>query len=261
MLFTIITVVMDEYDELVETFNSIVIQKYSNIEWLVIHGGADVRIPNFLVKSKDLIKIKFISEPDKGIYDAMNKGKAMASGNYIVFLNAGDTLYNKLVISEVYAMVSKNNIYPDIVFGAAKLVFDNGFNLVRYPRDMDTCIWHGLPANHQATYYKNTSIIDPPYDLKYKMCGDYYIVSQFFLNNSNAILMNRILVNFKIGGASYQHPWTLIKEAYSIQRDVLRVSFIKRLVSMIRRTIARLTTIALENNIFLGKIIRKYLFR
>lgn len=261
MLFTIITVVMDEYEELLKTYNSIVVQNYSSIEWVVIHGGKGSKIPEFLKDYNGEIDLKFNSESDDGIYDAMNKGRYLASGDYIVFLNAGDTLYSKLTISEVYSRVIKSNVYPDIVFGAAKLVFDNGFNLIRYPRSMDTYIWHGLPANHQATYYKSTSIINPPYDFKYKMCGDYYIVSQFFLNNSNAVYMNRILVNFKIGGTSYRHPWTLIKEAYSIQRDVLGVSFIKRVFSIVRRVVAILATIILENNIFLGKTIKKYLFR
>jgi len=247
MLFTIVTVVLDEYAELLKTFDSILIQQYDNIEWVVIHGGSDSLIPEFLVESQKHINIKCLSESDEGIYDAMNKGVSIASGMYLVFLNAGDVLHDEFVMEKIFKQVTANNFFPDIVFGAAELLFSNGKKIIRPAKLMDDYIWHGLPANHQATYYKKASIPLPPYDLKYKMCGDYYIVANMYLNKIKALMMNDILVDFSIGGTSYHNPYLLIKEAYMIQARVLNVPFHRRLLSACRRFLATVAVVLIEN--------------
>jgi len=250
MLFTIITVVLDEYKELLETYESIIAQDYKDIEWIVIHGGAGNEIPEFLNHCKSKMNVCFISESDKGIYDAMNKGKGISKGEYVVFLNAGDLLHNNKVISKVFESITGSIDLPDVVFGAAQLVFNSGYSLIRHPKDMNNYIWHGLPANHQATYYKRTSIIDPAYDLKFKMCGDYYIISRMYMKNISGLYLDDVVVDFKIGGASYHNPWLLIKEAYCIQKDVLNISLFVRLRSVLKRSISTFAVILIENGLY-----------
>jgi len=182
----------------------------------------------------------------------MNKGFELSSGDYVVFLNAGDVFHDKDVLDKVFARLKESNYTIDMLFGAAELIFSNNKMILRRPKDIGVYIWHGLPANHQATYYKSSSITLPAYDLKYKMCGDYYIVSKMYLNNSTNAMIDEPLVDFKIGGASYYNPWLLLKEAYMIQKDVLSISLLRRLMSGIRRIMATIVVILIQKGCSMG---------
>lgn len=247
-MFSIVTVVLDEYEELSKTFNSIINQSYNNIEWVVIHGGKNKSIIQFVLKQKDCIEIKYISEQDEGIYDAMNKGVSLSSGDFILFLNAGDILHDESVILNVFNSITKNDSYPDVVFGAAELLFSNGMRIVRKPKDIYSYIWHGLPANHQATYYRNTSIKRMPYDLKYKVCGDYYIIARLFIEKIDVLMIQNVLADFKIGGSSYQNPRLLIKDSYEIQKKILRIPIILRILSAVKRVVVIVSIFIIENS-------------
>ena len=253
MKLSIITVVMDELEELSKTQKSILSQHSDEIEWVVVHGGKDREIVNFVNTSKSQLDVLILSESDKGIYDAMNKGLVLSSGDYVVFLNAGDVFHDENVVDKVFKKLKQADCEIDMLFGAAELVFENGKKILRKPKNINNYIWHGLPANHQATYYKSSSIVLPAYDLKYKMCGDYYIVSMMYLNGATNIVIDEPLVDFKVGGASYHNPWLLVKEAYMIQRDVLSTSMFKRLMSAGKRIAATIAFIFIQNG-FLKKI-------
>jgi len=88
MLFSIITVTYDAVEWLERTIQSVISQSYPNIEYIIIDG-------NSTDGTLDIIK-KYLSEPDGGLYDAMNKGLNLATGDYVWFINAGDTLYSKI---------------------------------------------------------------------------------------------------------------------------------------------------------------------
>jgi len=249
MKLSIVTVVMDEVDDLCKTRDSILKQQCNNVEWVVVHGGVNAEIVKCVEATSHDLDIKIISEPDNGIYDAMNKGLNIASGVYVVFLNAGDVFHDEFVLRKVLDVLKASNCTIDMLFGAAVLTFSNNTRYVRQPKDIEKYLWHGLPANHQATYYKKSSIVMPAYDLKYKMCGDYYIVAKMYLNGAISEVLNESLVDFKIGGVSYYNPWLLIKEAYAIQKNVLSISFSRRIISALKRPFATFVVIIIQNNI------------
>lgn len=237
MKISIVTVVYNDKQGLLKTYESLSSQVFTNYEWVVVDGGSTDGAIEFL-HSINNMSLVWESEPDKGIYDAMNKGIAMSSGEYLVFMNAGDEFYNKYTLDSVISSISKSDSPVDIVFGGAEYCFKNNISLYRPPKEIGKYIWHGLPANHQATYYKKTSIIEPAYDLKYLMCGDYYIVSSMYKSGVHALYINKPIVRFDMGGVSSRRPFLLIKEAYQVQRDVLKISIFFRLVSLFRRSIA-----------------------
>ena len=157
-------------------------------------GGLGDEMTRFLRKRPG--PVHWVSEKDAGIYDAMNKGVAMCHNEYVVFMNAGDTFTNAGVLQDVSDEIMNGPPRPDIIFGAANIMFGNGRIHFRHPRRAETYLWHGLPANHQATYYKREVLPAVPYDLTYKICGDYFLAATLWSSNSLARYLDKPLANF-----------------------------------------------------------------
>ncbi len=245
MLFSIVTVVLNDRSGFLKTMNSVKQQTFKAFEWIVVDGGSSDGTID-LIKSADCVS-DWISEHDSGIYDAMNKGIAKSSGDYLVFLNAGDSFSDEKVLDRVDGLISINN-NVDIVFGGANLIFPGGKSVYREPRNIKRYIWHGVPANHQATYFSKKIIQHNHYDSRYKICGDYYLVAKLYTTGVKAIYLNLPLANFEVGGMSYNTPVKLFWESYLIQRDVLELPLMFRVVSFIKRTIATLGTVILSRS-------------
>src|SRR5207245_2106463 len=94
------------------------------------------------------------TEKDRGIYDAMNKGIGLTRGKYVIFLNAGDIFPTSETLAEVSKVLEELSSEPDLLFGGASLMFAGGTSTYRPPKKMEKYLWHGLPANHQAIYFK-----------------------------------------------------------------------------------------------------------
>lgn len=210
------------------------IQFQIDFEWIVIDGGSHDGTVEFLKGVKGF-PIKWISESDGGIYDAMNKGMDISKGYYILFLNAGDMFSHESVLCYIQERIIHEECEPDMVFGGATLVFPSGKHVYRAPRLMESYIWHGLPANHQATYFRKDFLNDLKYCLDYKICGDYYFVARLFKKGASVSYIDKPLVNFSVGGASYVNLTRLFCEPYRIQRDILVLGFFSRIRSVIKR--------------------------
>jgi putative colanic acid biosynthesis glycosyltransferase len=242
--FSIVTVVRNDLDGLKRTAESIFTQQFGDFEWLVVDGASqDGTVPYLNSLQSDYLK--WSSESDRGIYDAMNKGILRSRGEYLVFLNAGDTFPNLNILDLINKELDRQGS-PDVLFGGAELVFSNGKSIYRPPKIMERYIWHGLPANHQATYFKQRALGDLLYDPAFKICGDYFLVAKLFQKNISAAYLNKTLVRFSVGGASYQNKVPLFLEPYRIQRDILKTSFFLRSASLIRRLVATLFMIIFQ---------------
>lgn len=231
---SVITVVKDDLIGLQNTFNSLVAQDYDTYEWIVIDGNSGEMVVEYL-KSVSTDKVRWISEKDGGIYDAMNKGVTLCDGDYVVFMNAGDVFFNNQVLSDIVSLLHSLSVLPDVLFGAAQLEFSNGNTWLRKPRDMEKHIWYGMPANHQATYYRRASLPDPPYDPSYRICGDFYIIALMYTQNATANYIDKPLVSFKMDGVSFRTPLLILTESNRVQRTILHVSLLLRLISALKR--------------------------
>lgn len=100
-LVTVITVVYNAKELLEETILSVLNQTYSNIEYIIVDGGSTDGTLDIIKKYQDKIS-KYISEPDQGIYDAMNKGMSLSKGQWLNFMNAGDSFYSNDVLQKVF---------------------------------------------------------------------------------------------------------------------------------------------------------------
>lgn len=129
MILSIITINYNNAVGLGETIQSVVNQTFSDFEYIVIDGASTDESVDIIKKYSDKINY-WISEPDKGIYNAMNKGIYQAEGEYLLFINSGDYLYNEFVLSEIF----KLNISGDLVYGDLHRRFPNGeTDIVKMP--------------------------------------------------------------------------------------------------------------------------------
>ena len=233
---SVITVVLNDPDGLTRTGESILSQT-NPVEWIVVDGGSSKATIDILHNLGG--EVRWISEKDNGIYDAMNKGVCMCKGDYVVFLNAGDCFTDSGVVSEVSDFLSTpQGLHVDVLCCGANLVLADGRKVYRPPKRVGEYIWHGLPANHQATYYRRIALGTRPYDLRFKICGDYFLAATLYIKKATFGYLDRAVVQFFLDGISYSWRKELFMEPYAIQQRVLLLGFGWRILSLLKRFVS-----------------------
>ena len=183
---TLITVTYNAGSLLQKTLQSVYDQTYSAIEHIIIDGAST---DNTVAMAKDYMERSFASdnghevrilvEPDNGIYDAMNKGLRLATGDYVVFLNAGDSLPDDTTLEKISNDVNERSDgkLPAVLYGDTNIVDDKG--IVLHPRRLappENLNWrsfrHGMLVCHQAFYARTDIARATPYDLRYRFSAD-----------------------------------------------------------------------------------------
>ena len=174
--FSIITVTYNAEKALEETIQSIISQTYKDIEYIIVDGGSKDRTLSIIEKYKSHIA-KVVSEPDKGLYDAMNKGLKMATGDYVCFLNAGDSLHEDETVTMMVKSIEKNQ-FPDVIYGETAIVDSKRHFLhmrrLSAPAKLNwKSFKNGMLVCHQAFFAKREIAIDELYNLKYRFSADF----------------------------------------------------------------------------------------
>lgn len=164
---SVITVVYNGVTTIEETICSVINQTYTNIEYIIIDGGSTDGTVDIIKKYSDKISY-WISEPDKGIYDAMNKGIKIATGDWVSFMNSGDIFSEKNIIQKICIAIVCN---ADIVYGDTLLKYSWGI-IEGKASPLDDLESH-LPFSHQSCLIKTKLMKESPFDLQYKICADY----------------------------------------------------------------------------------------
>lgn len=170
MKISIITVTYCAEATLERTLQSVAEQTYTDIEHLVIDGASK---DGTLAIARRFPHVKVVSEPDRGLYDAMNKGVGLATGEFLCFLNAGDRLHSADTIARVAAAAESNTA---VVYGDTAIVDGNGqFLYRRRLAPPERLTWRsfrqGMLVCHQA-FYVNRAVVQP-YDLHYRFSADF----------------------------------------------------------------------------------------
>ena len=164
--FSIITVVLNSKNDLIETIKSLKDQKNKNFQYIVIDGGSTDGTIDVLRENNQIID-SWISEKDQGIYDAMNKGLALANGNYIGILNAGDK-YTSEGLEIIHRYLKNNNF--DFIFGTVQK------KILKYKFNRNRIFWNfDFYTSHSSGFFikKESQKILGKYNLKYKISSDY----------------------------------------------------------------------------------------
>ncbi len=210
---SIITVIYNGASLIEATIGSVLSQTYSNIEYIIIDGSSTDNTLGIINKYKDRVAF-LISEKDKGIYDAMNKGLKNATGDYVLFLNAGDELFSKKTIASVFALEE-----ADVYYGNTAIV--NKLGLVLGDRRLSPpeklnwkSLQFGMCVSHQSFIAKRT--LCEPYDLNYSISADIDWVIRI-LKKAKMIVNTKIYISkFLEGGTSDKKRRSALKERFVV---------------------------------------------
>lgn len=214
---SVITISYNCADDLERTIKSVVDQDYGNLEYIIVDGGSKDRTASVVKRYSHLIT-KWISEPDRGVYDAMNKGIHMATGQWLNFMNAGDTFHNDKVISSfVRNIENKSNI---VVAYGNTVGCNNGRkmkDLITYPL---STISYRTPFCHQSTFIKNLGK-EIFYNEKYSIVADYDLFYRLFFKygDNHFMKLNFIVADYDISGGLSKSP----NYKYEQQRERLNI--------------------------------------
>ena len=213
MKITIITVVFNGAKYIRSAIQSVLSQDYDNIEYIVIDGGSTDGTVNIVKEYQDKISV-FISEPDEGIYDAMNKGIVLATGNVIGILNSDDFYVDNNVVKQVVREF--NNRGVDSVF--ADLVYISSSNINKVVRYFDSgqfkpsLLSYGLMPAH-PTFFVKKSIYEKygKFHTNFKNAADFDLLARFICTNKiTYYYIDKVIVKMRLGGAStsFSSIWT-----------------------------------------------------
>lgn len=215
MTYSIITINYNDKNGLRKTIESVIHQTFRDFEYIIIDGGSTDGSADIL-KEYDKHITYWISEPDKGIYNAMNKGIVQSHGKYLIFMNSADCFYNNEVLSVV-----KQHLNDDIVSG--KAIWSNNGEFLGYQGENITMydLMHTtLP--HQATFIKRSLFTNALYDEKYKIASDWkFFIKALILQNCTFHHIDVIICKYDDTGISTISTDLARKEREQILQELL----------------------------------------
>jgi len=215
MLVSVITISFNASSTIEKTLQSVANQSYKNIEHIIVDGGSKDNTLEICNSFSHVSKI--ISEADRGVYDAFNKGLKLAKGNVIGFLNADDVFFNENSVQEIVNAFSNNE--TDIVYGNLDYVNEEGKvirNWISKPYEKDLVKKAWMPAH--PTFYCKKEIYDQlgGYNDGFKIAGDFELCLRFLeVNKVSSYYLNKKLVKMLVGGISnsgFKSKLTIFKE-------------------------------------------------
>lgn len=216
--FSIITVTYNAAATLEDTIQSVIAQTYHHIEYILIDGGSKDNTLNIINQYRDHIS-RVISEPDKGLYDAMNKGMQLATGDYLCFLNAGDSFHEDNTLQQMVHSLRNESQLPDILYGETALVNKEGhFIRMRRLSAPKILTWqsfrHGMLVCHQAFFARR--ILAEPYDLKYRFSADFDWCIRILKKSQTTHNTNLTLIDYLNEGMTTQNHQASLRERFHI---------------------------------------------
>lgn len=234
ILISDITISYNNIEGLKKTLNSLIIQQIRSeeisigLEVIVIDGGSNDGTKNLLqaYESKFAekgIMYKYLSEPDEGVYSAMNKGIDMATGQWIMFLNSGDVMYSFSTLNDFWKKAhSEGLLQCDIIYGDSNREYidlkkDRTVEKVMEPLPLETIV-HGLPFSHQSVFTKTVLFKTRKYDETFRISGDY----EWFLN---AYQEGKIFVYIPVCVSSFDTQGISAMNLYENYLEAERIRF------------------------------------
>lgn len=239
--FTVVTVTLDNLDGLKKTFESIKTQSSLNFEWLIISGKSQDETESYLRATKkdrsNLFTIRYLCEPDEGIYDAMNKGIKHAYGDYIIFMNAGDEFASEKTLEEIEQHTEKQ---PEFIYGDALEPSNTGKKHIKKPARRYKDLPQGMFTHHQAMLYSSAHIKkhDLRYSMLYDISADYDFTIRFLQSAKKIAYIPAPICIFEQGGISQQQALKGRREQFIIREKLEIVSLYENVKIFIIQTLS-----------------------
>ena len=213
MKISIVTVVFNEEARIRRTVESVINQTYNNIEYIIIDGKSTDNTIQIIKNFQNGIS-RLISEPDKGIYDAMNKGLDISSGDRVLFLNAGDQLYDNHIISSIITFLMERNqcalIYGNVLLkGRNRILKSLPINYINKV----------MVTNHQACFFNREIHKEYYYNLNYKIAADYEVIFKMFKNKEEFAIIDKVISIVEPNGVADSNRLLTYCEYYQVRRS------------------------------------------
>ena len=196
---SIITINYNNLLGLQKTIDSVLSQSFEDYEWILIDGGSTDGSKELLEKYQEHFAF-WCSEPDKGIYNALNKGLQLAHGNYVQFLNSGDWLYENTTLEKVFTIVDGKD---DIYYGDnIQINEDNNKNPYIYPDELGFLFFPYNNICHQATFYRQSLFDNNLYDESFSIVSDWAMNLKLLFSGATFKHLNQFIVYYDNRGRS-----------------------------------------------------------
>ena len=212
MKVSIITVCLNSEDTIERTINSVIRQTYEDIEYIIVDGKSTDKTLSIINRYKDKVS-KIVSEHDNGIYDAMNKGIQLSSGEIIGILNSDDWYET----DAIHAIVDLfENTESEIIHGDIRLIYPDGTSKDTQMDDLNK-LWYEMAVRHPATFvkrevYERIGL----FDCSYRIAADYEFILRCYSSSIRFFYINKILTNFSLTGISSTNHKLCGKETRAI---------------------------------------------
>ncbi len=228
MTLSIITINWNNATGLEKTIQSVVSQTYKDFEYVIIDGGSTDGSVDVIKRYAETRPINWLSETDKGIYNAMNKGIRKATGEYLHFLNSGDILFDNNVVASMVGEIEKNN-HPDILIGRMYKQMPDGF-MYKSPISDNYSFFrfYSSSLDHPSTYIKRV-LFDKYglYDESFKIVSDWkWFMQVVALNGVKPISVDVNVSIFDMTGISETNTDLRERERRAVLSDIVPQSFL-----------------------------------
>lgn len=215
--FSVITVCYNAEATLEDTIQSVISQTYHHVEYIIVDGASKDRTMDIVNRYRDRIAV-VVSEPDKGLYDAMNKGIRLATGDYLCFLNAGDSFHEDDTLQQMVHSIHTLQL-PDVLYGETELVDHEGhFLRMRRLQAPEHLTWksfrQGMLVCHQAFFARRDLVI--PYDLRYRFSADFDWCIKIMKKSKVLHNTHLTLIDYLAEGMTTRNHQASLKERFRI---------------------------------------------
>lgn len=197
MRYSIITINYNNKEGLRKTIESVINQTFKDFEYIIIDGGSTDGSLEVINRYAEKITY-WVSEPDKGVYNAMNKGITRAKGEYLNFMNSGDTFHSPSVLKDITEMQLKEDIITGSFYDKEKKIV----HIIK-PQSVTLLTMLKETFNHQATFFSNILFVNNQYDESYKIQSDAkFNLQSIIINNCSIRIINYIIADYDFNGIS-----------------------------------------------------------
>lgn len=214
-LISVVTVVFNGKKYLEETIKSVISQTYENIEYLIVDGGSTDGTLDIIKKYEGHIDY-WISEPDKGVYDAMNKGIQLATGEWINFMNAGDTFCEISTISDIFDTLDCSGY--TILYGDCIVQYP-GFERMKRAGELNA-LNKGMQFSHQSMFINTEFHKLNQYDLRYRLAADFKLVYSAYISKASFFYLSQRVSKVINGGLADTNRSIVFQEYLDIISEI-----------------------------------------
>lgn len=215
--FSVITVCYNAEATIEDTIQSVISQTYHHVEYIIVDGASKDRTMDIVNRYREHIAI-IVSERDKGLYDAMNKGIGLATGDYLCFLNAGDSFHEDDTLQQIVHSIHTPQL-PDVLYGETELVDHEGhFLRMRRLSAPEVLTWksfrQGMLVCHQAFFPRRNLVM--PYDLRYRFSADFDWCIKIMKKSKVLHNTHLTLIDYLAEGMTTRNHKASLKERFRI---------------------------------------------